>query len=175
MKSDGVLLSHDDLTPGTGHMRVTLNKSAAAKDAGFTFQDGFSTRALFGMLGDNEFTVKVSPDGSNYFTVFVVDRSTGRLKLPLAPKFSAYTNFDNYIAVNAWTKVEFNNTDSNDQNAFHGSSNNFTATFAGTYAFGFSLRFKANATVPTKVIARSTRTGRSSDADAQSLARQSMT
>ncbi len=241
VKSDGVLLSHDDVTPGTGHMRVTLNKSAAAKDAGFTFQDAFSTRALFGLLGDDDltvkvspdgstfylaisidkdtghvglggatadannalivkgtaflfdretddvrftfnkaaagddvaltfqsnysaralfgllgdddFTVKVSPDGSNYFTGFVVDRNTGRLKLPLAPKFSAYTNFDNYIAANTWTKVQFNNADSNDQNAFNGSNNNFTAPFAGTYALGFSLRFKANATVPTKVIA----------------------
>ncbi|MBN8936463.1 MAG: DUF2793 domain-containing protein [Rhizobiales bacterium] len=241
VKSDGVLLSHDDVTPGTGHMRVALNKSAAAKDAGFTFQDAFSTRALFGLLGDDDFTikvspdgstfylavsidkdtghvglggatadannalivkgtaflfdretddvrftfnkaaagddvaltfqtnysaralfgllgdddftVKVSPDGSNYFTGFVVDRSTGRLKLPLAPKFSAYTNFDNYIAANTWTKVQFNNADSNDQNAFNGSNNNFTAPFAGTYTFGFSLRFKANATVPTKVTA----------------------
>lgn len=241
VKSDGVLLSHDDVTPGTGHMRVTLNKSAAAKDAGFTIQDAFSTRALFGLLGDDDFTikvspdgstfylalsidkatghvglggatadannalivkgtaflfdretddvrftfnkaaagddvaltfqtnysaralfgllgdddftVKVSPDGSNYFTGFVVDRSTGRLKLPLAPKFSAYTNFDNYVAANTWTKVQFNNADSNDQNAFNGSNNNFTAPFAGTYALGFSLRFKANATVPTKVIA----------------------
>jgi hypothetical protein len=241
VKSDGVLLSHDDVTPGTGHMRVALNKSVAARDAGFTFQDAFSTRALFGLiadddftikvspdgstfylavsidkdtghvglggaaadannalivkgtaflfdretddvrftfnktaagddvaltfqtnysaralfglLGDDDFTVKVSPDGSNYFTGFVVDRNSGRLKLPLAPKFSAYTNFDNYIAANTWTKVQFNNADSNGQNAFNGSNNNFTAPFAGLYALGFSLRFKANATVPTKVIA----------------------
>jgi hypothetical protein len=53
----------------------------------------------------------------------------------------------------AWTKVQFSNADSNDQNAFNGSNNNFTAPFAGTYVFGFSLRFKANATVPTKAIA----------------------
>lgn len=241
VKSDGVLLSHDDVTPGTGHMSVMLNKSAAAKDAGFTFQDAFSTRALFGLLGDDDFVIKVSPDGStfylavsidkdtghvglggatadannalivkgtaflfdretddvrftfnkaaagddvaltfqtnysaralfgllgdddftvkvtpdssNYFTGFMVDRNTGQFKLPLAPKFSAYTNFDNYIASNTWIKVQFNNADSNDQNAFNGSNSNFTAPFAGNYVFGFSLRFKANATVPTKVIA----------------------
>jgi hypothetical protein len=241
VKSDAVLLSHDDVTPGSGHMRVALNKNAAGNDVGFVFQQGFSTRALFGLLGDNDFaikvspdgstfhlavsidrntghvglggatadannalivkgtaflfdretddvrftfnkaaagddvaltfqtnysaralfgllgdddfTVKVSPDGSNYFTGFVVDRTTGRLRLPLAPKFSAYTNFDNYIAANTWTKVQFNNADSNDQNAFSGSNNNFTAPFAGLYVFGFSFRFKANAIVPTKVIA----------------------
>ncbi len=241
VKSDAILFSHDDVTPGTGDLRVTLNKSAAGKDAGFTFQDAFSTRALFGLLGDDDFavkvspdgstfhlavsidkdtghvglggatadvnnalivkgtaflfdretddvrftfnkaaagddvaltfqtnysaralfgllgdddfTVKVSPDGSNYFTGFVIDRTTGRLRLPLAPKFSAYTNFDNYIAANTWTKVQFNNADSNDQNAFSSANNNFTAPFAGLYAFGFSFRFKANANVPTKVIA----------------------
>jgi hypothetical protein len=153
VKSDAILLSHDDVTPGTGDLRVTFNKSAAGKDAGFIFQDGFSTRALFGLLGDDDFTVKVTPDGSTFHTGFVVDRNTGQMKLPVAPKFSAYTNFDNYIAANAWTKVQFNNTDSNDQNAFIGASNSFTAPFAGVYAFGFSLRFKANATVPTKVIA----------------------
>jgi len=77
----------------------------------------------------------------------------GQFKIPLAPKFSASTNFDNYIAANTWTKVQFNNADSNDQSAFNGGNNNFTALFAGVHVFGFSLRFKANATVPTKVIA----------------------
>lgn len=62
LKSDAVLLSHDDVTPGTGDMRVTLNKSAAAKDAAFSLQDGFSIRALFGLLADNDFTLKVSAD-----------------------------------------------------------------------------------------------------------------
>jgi hypothetical protein len=241
VKADGALFSHDDVTPGTGDMRVALNKSAAAKDAGFTFQDAFSTRALFGLLGDDDFTVKVSPDGSafhtalsidkdtghvglagatadannalivkgtaflfdratadvrftfnkagsandvaltfqsgyaaralfgllgdddftvkvspdgsNYFTGFVIDRSSGRFKLPLSPKFSAYTNFDNYIAANTWTKVQFNNADSNDQNAFSGGTNSFVAPFPGNYVLGFSLRFKANAAVPTKAVA----------------------
>jgi len=137
----------------TSDCRFTFNKQAAGDDLALAFQTGYSARALFGLLGDDDFTVKVTPDGSNYFAGFVVDRNTGRLKLPLAPKFSAYTNFDNYIAANAWTKVQFNNADTNDQNAFNGSNNNFTAPFAGPYVLGFSFRFKANATVPTKVIA----------------------
>lgn len=69
VKSDAVLLSHDDVTPGTGDMRVTLNKSATAKDAGFVFQTGYSSRALFGLLGDDAFTLKTSPDGSTFRTV----------------------------------------------------------------------------------------------------------
>ena len=108
---------------------------------------------MFGLLGDDDFTVKVTPDGSTFHTGLVIDRTTGQLKLPLAPKFSAYTNFDNYIAANTWTKVQFNNTDSNDQSAFDAGNNRFAAPFDGVYVLGFSLRFKANATVPTKVIA----------------------
>ncbi|MGI8524628.1 MAG: DUF2793 domain-containing protein [Pseudolabrys sp.] len=151
VKSDAVLLSHDDVSPGTGDMRVTLNKSAAGKDAGFIFQDAFSTRALFGLLGDDNFMVKVTPDGSTFHIGFSVDRSTGQMELPVAPKFSAYTNFDNYIAASTWTKVQFNSTDSNDQNTFDAGNNRFAAPFAGVYVLGFSLRFKANANVPTKV------------------------
>lgn len=45
VKSDGVLLSHDDVTRGSGDMRVALNKSAAGNDLGFVFQQAFSTRA----------------------------------------------------------------------------------------------------------------------------------
>jgi hypothetical protein len=67
VKSDAVLLSHDDVTPGTGDMRVTVNKSAADKDAGFIFQDAFSTRALFGLLASDDVMLKVSPDGSAFF------------------------------------------------------------------------------------------------------------
>lgn len=148
VKSNAVLLSHDDVTPGTGDLRVTLNKSAAARDAGYIFQDAFSTRALFGLLGDDDFTIKVSPDGLNYFTGLVIDRNTGRLKLPLAPKFSAYTNFDNYIAANTWTKVQFNNALFNDQNAFDAGNNRFVAPIDGCYLFGSSIKFKINAANP---------------------------
>ena len=67
LKSNAALLSHDDVTPGTGDMRVIVNKSAANKDAGFIFQDAFSTRAMFGLLADDDFLLKVSPDGSAFF------------------------------------------------------------------------------------------------------------
>ena len=47
---------------------ATFNKAAAANDAGFTFQTGFSSRALFGLLGSDELQFKVTPDGSNFYT-----------------------------------------------------------------------------------------------------------
>ncbi len=73
--------------------------------------------------------------------------------LPKPVTFSAYTNFDNYIAAGTPTKVQFNNDDFNDAGAFSPSTNSFTAPAAGTYVFGFSLRFRANATVPSSVVA----------------------
>ncbi|KQT66005.1 MULTISPECIES: DUF2793 domain-containing protein [unclassified Aureimonas] len=73
VKSDAVLLSHDDVTPGTGHLRVTLNKSASARDGGIAFQTGYSTRALLGTFGSDAFTLRVSPDGSAYSPVLAAD------------------------------------------------------------------------------------------------------
>lgn len=81
VKANAVLLSHDDVTPGTGDLRVTLNKSAAARDAGFVFQDAWSTRALFGLLASDDVALKVSPDGSSFVAALTVDRTTGRLTL----------------------------------------------------------------------------------------------
>ena len=62
---------------------VTVNKNAAANDASFSFKTGFSVRALFGTLGSDDFTVKVSPDGSSFFDALVADRNTGRVKFPV--------------------------------------------------------------------------------------------
>ncbi len=58
-------------------IQVKLNKAAAGDDAAFIFQTGFSTRALIGLLGDDDFTFKVSPDGSAFYTGFALDRNTG--------------------------------------------------------------------------------------------------
>ena len=64
-------------TAGTDSMRFTFNKVAAANDATLSFQTGFSARALLGTTGSDQFQLKVSPDGSSFFQVFVVDQTTG--------------------------------------------------------------------------------------------------
>jgi hypothetical protein len=153
VKSDAVLLSHDDVTPGTGDMRVTLNKSSAVKDAGFIFQDGFSSRALLGLLGDDNLTVKVSADAAVYRTAMTVDKSNGQVSLTQSPKFLAYMSFDKYCAANSFTRIAFNNGRHNDQNAFDVANNQFVAPAAGVYALGFRIMFKANAAVPSTVTA----------------------
>lgn len=151
LKSDAALFSHDDVTPGTGDMRIAVNKSAAGKDAAFVFENAFSPRALFGLLGDDNVTFKVSADGSTFKTGFTIDRSTGQVDLAQGAKFGAYINFDQYVGADAWTKIGVNNARHNDFSAFDAGANRFVAPAAGYYLVGAKYRFKANAAVPTAI------------------------
>ena len=63
-------------------IEVTVNKNATANDAAFAFKTGFSARALIGLLGSDDFSFKVSPDGSSYFDAILIDRTSGRVELP---------------------------------------------------------------------------------------------
>ncbi|EJW10163.1 hypothetical protein A33M_0412 [Rhodovulum sp. PH10] len=152
VKTDTALFSHDDVTPGSGDLRLTLNKSAAARDAGFVFQDGWSTRALFGLLGDDDFTVKVTPDGSSFFTGLVVRKGDGRVDHVRGAKFSAYLNYGQDYAAGAWRDLLFNNFRHNDQGAAAIVSNvlTFTAPTAGVYLFGLSATYEAGS-APSKM------------------------
>ncbi len=67
---------------GTGDVRVKLNKQAAGNTASFLFQDGFSGRAEFGLTGDDNFTVKVSADGSTWHTALSIAAATGKVSFP---------------------------------------------------------------------------------------------
>jgi hypothetical protein len=48
-------------------IEATVNKAASGNDAAFAFKTGFSARALIGLLGNDDFSFKVSPDGSAFF------------------------------------------------------------------------------------------------------------
>jgi hypothetical protein len=65
-------------------MQMTINKNSAGADALLVFQTGFSTRAIFGLGGSDDFTLKVSPDGSSFFNALTAIRSTGKLRADLA-------------------------------------------------------------------------------------------
>lgn len=67
------------LFTSSGDLAFTFNKGAAGDDASLTFQSGFSARALVGLLGDDDFTFKVTPDGSSYYTSFVIDKDNGQV------------------------------------------------------------------------------------------------
>ena len=63
-------------------IEATVNKAAAGNDAAFAFKTGFSARALIGLLGSDDFSFKVSPDGSAYYDAILIDRTSGRVELP---------------------------------------------------------------------------------------------
>jgi hypothetical protein len=62
-------------------MQVKINKNAAGNKASFLFQTGFSGRAEFGLLGDDNFTLKVSADGSTFFDALKMLAANGRVAL----------------------------------------------------------------------------------------------
>ncbi|HWA31531.1 MAG TPA: DUF2793 domain-containing protein [Rhizomicrobium sp.] len=67
---------------GTGDLRVTLSKQASANTASLLFQDNFSGRAEFGLTGDDNFHLKVSPDGSAWSEALAVNGTSGLVSLP---------------------------------------------------------------------------------------------
>jgi hypothetical protein len=69
----------------TDDIKLTLNKASGTDDARIAFQTAFSARALIGLLGDDAFTIKVSPDGTSYVSAMIVDPSTGHISIGHPP------------------------------------------------------------------------------------------
>jgi hypothetical protein len=84
VKSDAVLLSHDDVTPGTGDIRLTLSKAAPGDTASLLYQTGFEGRAELGIAGDDRFRAKVSPDGAIWHDALIIDAVTAHVGLGTA-------------------------------------------------------------------------------------------
>lgn len=81
LKSDAALFSHDDVTPGSGDMRIVLNKSLSAKAAELVFQTGFVGHAALGLAGADNFTLRVSADGAVWTTALSVNRTNGNMSM----------------------------------------------------------------------------------------------
>ena len=77
VSSPATLLNH----AGSGH-QLKLNKAVAGDTASLLFQTGFSGRAEMGTAGSDDFSVKVSADGTTFFTALEADASTGEVLLP---------------------------------------------------------------------------------------------
>lgn len=68
------LLSHE----GAGH-QLKINKAGAAETAALLFQSGWSGRAEMGLAGNDDFSVKVSADGSSWIAALTLNRTNGHL------------------------------------------------------------------------------------------------
>lgn len=81
VKADAELLSHDDVTPGSGDARKIVNKASPAHTASLVLQDGYSGRAEIGLAGDDDLTFKVSTDGAAFTEVLRAQAATGNIAL----------------------------------------------------------------------------------------------
>lgn len=72
--ADATLLNHD----GAGH-QLKLNKSGASDTASLLFQSGFSGRAEMGLAGTDDFAVKVSADGTAWFSPLSIAGTSGKV------------------------------------------------------------------------------------------------
>ncbi|MBL6938825.1 MAG: DUF2793 domain-containing protein [Alphaproteobacteria bacterium] len=116
VKSAAVLFDN----AGAG-VQARLNKHATADTASLLCQTNYSGRAELGLSGDDNFHLKVSPDGASWVDALVVDKATGYLGLgtaapdapltinmtgasgPTAPAGTAFHTIANSTNGRAWT------------------------------------------------------------------------
>ena len=65
---------------GDGSLRIKANKEAVGNTAAYLFQTDYSGRAEFGLIGNDDFTIKVSPDGSAWVDALRIDKTTGEVR-----------------------------------------------------------------------------------------------
>ena len=74
IKSDYVLFDNNG-----NSSKIKANKATETDTASHLFQNNYSGRAEFGLIGDDDFTLKVSNNGESWNNAFVVDRATGNV------------------------------------------------------------------------------------------------
>ncbi|MEH6696139.1 MAG: DUF2793 domain-containing protein [Hyphomonas sp.] len=82
VKSDTVVFSHDDVSPGSGHIRHTINRASPAHTGSVLFQTDFDGGAELGLAGSDDFEVKVSPDGASWTSGLKIAADDGRISFP---------------------------------------------------------------------------------------------
>ena len=81
VKSDAVLLSHDDVTPGNGDIRLFLNRADSSKTASLVLEDDYTARAEFGLTGGTSVNLKVNLPVTGWTNALSVDTSSGAIGL----------------------------------------------------------------------------------------------
>lgn len=69
--------------------RLKINKAATNNTASVLFQSDWSGRAEFGLAGDDDWHVKVSPDGVNWNETLIADSTTGAIRFPFGIEHAA--------------------------------------------------------------------------------------
>ena len=64
---------------GDGDLRLTFNKDGASDVLSLLFHSGYGGRAELGLIGDDDLTLKVSPDGETWREALRIDRDDARV------------------------------------------------------------------------------------------------
>ncbi len=139
------LLNHD----GQGH-QLKINKNAPSDTASIIFQSGFSGRAEFGLTGDDDWHVKVSPDGNAWHDALAANMNTGEVMLPATGLTLEPSLFLNLLS---------------DSGRFNGSGNQHQLVSSVATAPSYLTEFNgASITFPAKFIHNNTNFGGSAGA-----------
>lgn len=90
VSSPATLLNHE----GAGH-QLKINKASTSDTASLLFQTAWSGRAEMGCAGTDDFSIKVSPDGSNWTPALTIDSTTGGMQV-----HSGQTYFEDVLILN---------------------------------------------------------------------------
>jgi Protein of unknown function (DUF2793) len=70
------------LTAEASDHRLVVNKASGAATASLVLQSGFSGRVELGLVGDDDFRIKVSDNGSTWREAIAISRATGEVVMP---------------------------------------------------------------------------------------------
>jgi len=99
VNSDAVLFNHNGTTS-----QVKVNKNAIGNTASHLFQTGFSGRAEFGLIANDDFEVKVSSDGSAWNQAYIVTASSGNIAFKQDVTFEGESNCGDNLLTRAKLK-----------------------------------------------------------------------
>lgn len=124
------LLTHD----GADH-RLKVNKALPGDTASVLFQTGWAGRAEMGTTGTDDFSIKVSADGTDFKPALILDRNTGAVQAPGNPAFLAYSAGQWATITTPQTDLPFDTEVLNRGGHFNPLTGRFTAPVNGLYGF----------------------------------------
>jgi hypothetical protein len=84
----------------SGDMQISASKGAASNVAAFNLQDNYSTRAQLGLIGNDNFSIAVSQDGSNFLPALVINQSLLNIALGFNAGINITTGSEDFLVGN---------------------------------------------------------------------------
>lgn len=100
VRTEAVLFdsTHASQAGGSGDCRVKINKNGTTATASQIFQNAYSGRVEIGLAGDDSFRIRVSPDGTQWNDVMVLEGDTGHVGIGQAQTGTITLNGNGVVA-----------------------------------------------------------------------------